>query len=175
MALAVLSDSPELWQKAAQLYRNTSAEYFRWGRYEPWVQGRHLGECSETLRDIVHAQFGMGGLLQAAELAWQQVRLSVRVCVRPSACMLLHSRAFMRVHAPGTHGSVCRETRTCGTHSTVRACLLPSNRTHQTTGPGFVPRRRLCAGLSDGVHGASDQRLGRAQEREPAAPGVPLL
>eukprot|EP00775_Hariotina_reticulata_P001818 gene1818-2152_t len=27
---------------------------------------------SETLRDIYHSQFGLGGLLQAAELAWQQ-------------------------------------------------------------------------------------------------------
>jgi hypothetical protein len=34
---------------------------------------RLRGECTETLRDLPHAQFGLGGLLQVAELAWQQV------------------------------------------------------------------------------------------------------
>jgi hypothetical protein len=37
------------------------------------VMQRIKGECTETLRDLPHAQFGLGGLLQVAELAWQQV------------------------------------------------------------------------------------------------------
>lgn len=28
--------------------------------------------CTQTLRDIYHSEFGLGGLLQVAELAWQQ-------------------------------------------------------------------------------------------------------
>jgi hypothetical protein len=38
------------------------------------VVERRKGETVETLRDFFHAQFGLGGLLQVAELAWQQVR-----------------------------------------------------------------------------------------------------
>jgi hypothetical protein len=30
------------------------------------------GECAETRRDLYHSQFGLGGLVQTAELAWQQ-------------------------------------------------------------------------------------------------------
>ena len=37
------------------------------------VTPRERGETTETLRDLVHAQFGLAGLLQVAELAWQQV------------------------------------------------------------------------------------------------------
>ena len=40
----------------------------------PVVVQRGRGETLETLRDFFHAQFGLGGLLQVAELAWQQVR-----------------------------------------------------------------------------------------------------
>ena len=43
-------------------------------RREAVKVARVRGECSETLRDLPHAQFGIGGLLQVAELAWQQVR-----------------------------------------------------------------------------------------------------
>jgi len=72
MAVGVLSDDKDLFTKGVELYAVTSTSYFRWGRYKGWTKGRLLGECSETLRDIVHAQFGIGGMLQAAELAWQQ-------------------------------------------------------------------------------------------------------
>lgn len=30
------------------------------------------GECGETKRDLFHSQFGLGGLIQLAEMAWQQ-------------------------------------------------------------------------------------------------------
>lgn len=30
------------------------------------------GECTETKRDLFHSQFGLGGLIQFAELAWHQ-------------------------------------------------------------------------------------------------------
>jgi hypothetical protein len=30
------------------------------------------GECTETKRDLFHTQFGLGGLIQLAEMAWQQ-------------------------------------------------------------------------------------------------------
>lgn len=82
MAVAVLTDDKQLWQKGVDLYTATSASYFRWGRYPTPTDDsnsgivaptdRIVGECSETLRDIVHTQFGLGGMLQAAELAWQQ-------------------------------------------------------------------------------------------------------
>lgn len=30
------------------------------------------GECNETKRDLFHSQFGLGGLIQVAEIGWQQ-------------------------------------------------------------------------------------------------------
>ena len=30
------------------------------------------GECTETNRDLFHSQFGLGGLIQLAEIAWHQ-------------------------------------------------------------------------------------------------------
>lgn len=43
---------------------------------EPPVEvTRARGECTETLRDLIHAQFGLGSLIEVAELVWQQVRL----------------------------------------------------------------------------------------------------
>lgn len=30
------------------------------------------GECGETCRDLYHSQYGLGGLIQLAELAWHQ-------------------------------------------------------------------------------------------------------
>lgn len=60
------------WTQGVKLFGTTVSSYFRWGRAAAWKEGRLLGECSETLRDIYHTQFGLGGLLQAAEMAWQQ-------------------------------------------------------------------------------------------------------
>jgi hypothetical protein len=37
------------------------------------VVPRERGEGTETLRDLYHTQFGLGSLVQVAELAWQQV------------------------------------------------------------------------------------------------------
>lgn len=70
MALGVLADDKPLYQKGLQLARDTIADYYRWGN-----KGKIPGFCSETMRDMYHSQFGLGGLLQAAEIAWQQVRL----------------------------------------------------------------------------------------------------
>jgi hypothetical protein len=40
---------------------------------EPTTIQRRRGEGTETLRDMFHAQFGLAGLVQVAEIAWQQV------------------------------------------------------------------------------------------------------
>ena len=53
-----------------------ATDYFRWGKGK-WTTGplettRSLGECSETLRDIYHSQFALGGFVQVAEMCWQQ-------------------------------------------------------------------------------------------------------
>lgn len=50
MAVAVLSDDTALFNKAAKLFRDTTTNYFRWGRDPAFSAGRTLGECTETLR-----------------------------------------------------------------------------------------------------------------------------
>ena len=48
---------------------------YRWGRGQyTTYQGvpRLLGEATETLRDIYHTEFGLAGLINVAEMAWQQ-------------------------------------------------------------------------------------------------------
>ena len=50
-----------LWREALALWRKAAAAYLR-----------PCGECAETSRDLYHSQFGLGGLVQVAELAWQQ-------------------------------------------------------------------------------------------------------
>jgi len=72
MAVAVLSDDVPLFSKAADLFTATTKNYLRWGRDSAYSAGRTVGECTETLRDIYHSCFGLGALLQTAELAWQQ-------------------------------------------------------------------------------------------------------
>lgn len=81
MSVAILSDDRPRYNKAVQLYHATVKDYFKWGRgkYRNYSGVlRVVGEATETLRDIYHTQFGLGGLLQTAEMAWQQVRTSDR-------------------------------------------------------------------------------------------------
>ncbi|WIA13951.1 hypothetical protein OEZ85_002521 [Tetradesmus obliquus] len=73
MAVGVLTDDKVRYRKAVNLYHATVRDYTKWGRAKGFRDGgRVLGETSETLRDIYHTQFGLGGLLQVAEMAWQQ-------------------------------------------------------------------------------------------------------
>eukprot|EP00879_Flechtneria_rotunda_P025186 GHRR01026752.1.p1 GENE.GHRR01026752.1~~GHRR01026752.1.p1 ORF type:complete len:295 (+),score=61.58 GHRR01026752.1:724-1608(+) len=71
MAMGLLTDDKACYDRAVALYHTTVKDYYKWGKGDH-LEGRVLGECSETLRDIFHSQFGLGGLLQAAEMAWQQ-------------------------------------------------------------------------------------------------------
>eukprot|EP00879_Flechtneria_rotunda_P022507 GHRR01023758.1.p2 GENE.GHRR01023758.1~~GHRR01023758.1.p2 ORF type:complete len:279 (+),score=87.28 GHRR01023758.1:1347-2183(+) len=70
MALGILADDRARYNKGVKLYHATVADYLKWGRGST-AYNRILGECTETMRDMYHAQFGLGGLLQAAEIAWQ--------------------------------------------------------------------------------------------------------
>lgn len=71
VAFGVLTDDVARYRKGVQLYHTTVGDYLRWGRGE-FSSGRIVGEASETLRDIYHTAFGLGGLVQTAEQAWQQ-------------------------------------------------------------------------------------------------------
>lgn len=70
-AVAVLSDDRGRWQKARTVFDMTVQRYLRWGK-DMWAVGHVLGECTETQRDIFHTQMGLAGLLQTAEMAFQQ-------------------------------------------------------------------------------------------------------
>lgn len=66
MAVGVLTDNATLYEQGVELFEATTHSYLRWGRYKGWKEGRILGECSETLRDIYHTQVreseaGVGG------------------------------------------------------------------------------------------------------------------
>jgi hypothetical protein len=91
MALGVLGNNRTMYNSGVNLFTSTVADYLKWGKGSFAVQNgnmtRLLGECSETMRDMYHSQFGLGGLLQAAEIAWQQVggaghSRQLRVCGR---------------------------------------------------------------------------------------------
>lgn len=71
MAFGILTDDRARYDKGASLFQATVQDYFKWGQGS-FADGRYIGECSETLRDIYHSQFGLGGLLQTAEIAWHQ-------------------------------------------------------------------------------------------------------
>lgn len=71
MAFGLLTDDKARYQKGIDLYKATVPDYFRWGK-GAFAQNRLPGEATETLRDIYHTQFGLGGLIQVAEAAWQQ-------------------------------------------------------------------------------------------------------
>jgi hypothetical protein len=81
MALGVLGNNRTMYNSGVSLFTSTVADYLKWGRGSFATQygniSRLPGECSETMRDMYHSQFGLGGLLQAAEIAWQQVRWRV--------------------------------------------------------------------------------------------------
>lgn len=70
-AVAVLSDDRARWNKARSVFDATVQRYLRWGK-DVWAVDHVLGECTETQRDIFHSQMGLAGLIQAAEMAWQQ-------------------------------------------------------------------------------------------------------
>eukprot|EP00775_Hariotina_reticulata_P010584 gene10584-10742_t len=70
MAVAILADDRARYNKSVKIYHDTVKDYFKWGKGQ--FSSRLLGECTETLRDLFHSQFGIGGLIQVAEMAWQQ-------------------------------------------------------------------------------------------------------
>lgn len=70
-AVAILSDDRARWDKARSVFDITVRRYLRWGK-DVWSVGHVLGECTETQRDIFHTQMGLAGLLQTAEMAFQQ-------------------------------------------------------------------------------------------------------
>lgn len=70
MAFGVLTDDAQRYNMAVDLYHTTVRGYFKWGRGR-FAAGRLIGESTETLRDIYHTLFGLGSLLQTAEMAWQ--------------------------------------------------------------------------------------------------------
>ncbi|WIA43021.1 hypothetical protein OEZ86_009555 [Tetradesmus obliquus] len=71
MAFGILTDDRARYDRAVQLFHTTVAGYLKWGRGR-WAANRLIGESTETLRDIYHTLFGLGSLLQTAEMAWQQ-------------------------------------------------------------------------------------------------------
>lgn len=78
MTVGILTDDRPRYARAVDLYHATIKDYFKWGRgkfhrYSGVL--RIVGEATETMRDIYHTQFAIGGLLQTAEMAWQQVRV----------------------------------------------------------------------------------------------------
>lgn len=68
MSVSLLTDDLPRFVKAVKLYNETIHSYLKWGKGEWAAGGRVPGECSETLRDIYHSEFGLGGLLQVCEL-----------------------------------------------------------------------------------------------------------
>eukprot|EP00878_Enallax_costatus_P042382 GHUV01049721.1.p1 GENE.GHUV01049721.1~~GHUV01049721.1.p1 ORF type:complete len:100 (-),score=18.16 GHUV01049721.1:307-606(-) len=60
MAVGVLSDNTTTYSKGVDLFNTTVSDYLKWGKGS-YTSGRVLGECSETLRDMYHSQFGLGG------------------------------------------------------------------------------------------------------------------
>lgn len=66
MAVSLLTDDPPRFRKAVKLYNETLHSYLKWGKGDWAASGRVPGECSETLRDIFHSEFGLGGLLQVS-------------------------------------------------------------------------------------------------------------
>eukprot|EP00882_Tetradesmus_deserticola_P029789 GHRQ01033396.1.p1 GENE.GHRQ01033396.1~~GHRQ01033396.1.p1 ORF type:complete len:123 (+),score=17.20 GHRQ01033396.1:49-417(+) len=61
ISYGILTDNRERYDKGVSLYHDTLSDYLKWGRGANAEGGRMIGECSETLRDIFHSQFGFGG------------------------------------------------------------------------------------------------------------------
>jgi len=101
--------SGHYYEKGKDLFMRTVTDYFRWGKGN-WTKGppettRVLGECSETLRDIDHSQMGLGGLVQVAEMCWQQDEdlYSYSDCAL-AAALEFHARIINSVTAGPTGG-----------------------------------------------------------------------
>lgn len=60
MAVGVLADNITTYSKGVALFNTTLSDYLKWGK-GAYATARVLGECSETLRDMYHSQFGLGG------------------------------------------------------------------------------------------------------------------
>jgi hypothetical protein len=60
MSYGILTDNRARYDKGVQLYHDTLQDYLKWGKGANAEGGRMIGECSETLRDIYHSQFGFG-------------------------------------------------------------------------------------------------------------------
>lgn len=71
VSFGLLTDDRSRYQKGLDLHRVALQSYLRWGRSSA-QDGRIIGEATETLRDIYHTEFGLGGLIQVAEAAWHQ-------------------------------------------------------------------------------------------------------
>lgn len=82
ISFAVLTDDRPRYNTAMSLLRNATSNYLRWGRTpaDTIVNGieRIPGECTETLRDIYHTQFGLGSALQVGACEWMFVHLASR-------------------------------------------------------------------------------------------------
>lgn len=75
ISFGVLADNKDRYKAGLELARTAIKDYLKWGRGSmATVDGvqRIPGECTETLRDIYHSEFGLGSALQAAEVAFQQ-------------------------------------------------------------------------------------------------------
>eukprot|EP00878_Enallax_costatus_P024210 GHUV01025815.1.p1 GENE.GHUV01025815.1~~GHUV01025815.1.p1 ORF type:complete len:268 (+),score=78.55 GHUV01025815.1:397-1200(+) len=59
--LSILTGDRSLWDQAMSWWHKVMDVYIT-----------PCGECQETKRDMFHSQFGLGGLIQLAEMAWQQ-------------------------------------------------------------------------------------------------------
>lgn len=70
LAYAIVADDRARYASAVRLYTATVHGYLKWGR-GAFAAGRIIGETTETLRDVYHSLFGVGSLLQTAEMAWQ--------------------------------------------------------------------------------------------------------
>lgn len=55
--MGILSDDRARYDKGVRLYHATVADYLKWGKGS-YAAGRILGETSETMRDMYHAQVG---------------------------------------------------------------------------------------------------------------------
>jgi hypothetical protein len=60
MSYGILTDNRARYDKGVRLFQETLKDYLKWGRGANAEGGRIIGECSETLRDIYHSQFGFG-------------------------------------------------------------------------------------------------------------------
>jgi hypothetical protein len=60
MSYGILTDNRTRYNKGVALYHETLKDYLKWGKGANAEGGRMIGECSETLRDIYHSQFGIG-------------------------------------------------------------------------------------------------------------------